>query len=66
MYERRLKSISLLPPAEDAGYTQLPYESITKDEYLDKIENLKPLKLNGDTHDIMTEDKFCDGDSCTI
>ena len=66
MYERRLKSISLLPPAEDAGYKQLPYETISEEEYLNKIKNLKNLKLSGDTHDNLTEDKFCDGESCTI
>ena len=64
--ERKLKSISLLPPAEDAGYKQLPYEQITKDEYYDKIANIKPLNLKGNTHDIQSEDKFCDGDNCTI
>jgi adenosylcobalamin-dependent ribonucleoside-triphosphate reductase len=66
MYERKLKSISLLPPAEDAGYKQLPYEQITKDEYYDKVSNIKPLDLKGNTHDIESEDKFCDGDNCTI
>ena len=66
MYERRLKSISLLPPAEDAGYQQLPYERITEEDYYKKTSNLKELKLNGNTHDVLSEDKFCDGDSCTI
>lgn len=66
MYERKLKSISLLPPAEDAGYQQLPYEEITEDQYRDIVKNIKPLVLNGDTHDSSTEDKFCDGDSCVI
>ena len=66
MYERKLKSISLLPPAEEAGYKQLPYEKITEEEYLYKIKNIKELKLSGNTHDISSEDKFCDGDSCTI
>lgn len=66
MYERRLKSISLLPPAEDSGYQQLPYEQITEAQYYDKISNIKELNLIGDTHDITTEDKFCDGDTCLI
>lgn len=66
MYERRLKSISLLPPAEDSGYKQLPYEEITAEQYNEKIKDLKPLQLSGNTHDSSTEDKFCDGDSCTI
>ena len=66
MYERKLKSISLLPPAEDAGYKQLPYEQISSLEYKEMTKNLKPLKLSGNTHDITAEDKFCDGDTCTI
>lgn len=66
MYERKLKSISLLPPAETAGYKQLPYEKITQEQYESKIKDLKPLQLNGNTHDIMSEDKFCDGDTCSI
>ncbi len=66
MYERKLKSISLLPPAEDAGYQQLPYERITKEQYNEKTSNLRELKLNGNTHDVSSQDKFCDGDSCII
>jgi ribonucleoside-triphosphate reductase (thioredoxin) len=66
MYERKLKSISLLPPAEDAGYKQLPYEQISELDYQEKVKNIRPLKLSGNTHDAATEDKFCDGDTCTI
>jgi len=66
MYERRLKSISLLPPAEDAGYEQLPYEEITKQKYEEIISKIKKLNLLGNTHDISAEDKFCDSDSCLI
>lgn len=66
MYERSLKSISLLPPAEDAGYKQLPYEEITEAQYYDKISKVTKLKLSGNTHDIEAEERFCDGDSCTI
>ena len=64
MYERRLKSVSLLPPAEDAGYKQLPYEQITEEEYHNRIKNLKPLQLNKAVHEVT--EKFCDSDSCTI
>lgn len=64
MYERKLKSISLLPDAETAGYTQLPYEEITEEQYMQMLQEIKPLNLNQNVHD--TDDKFCDGDSCVI
>lgn len=64
MFERKLKSVSLLPPAEDAGYQQLPYEEITKKEYNEKIKDLKPLNLNNAIHEVT--EKFCDSDHCTI
>lgn len=64
MYERKLKSISLLPDAETAGYTQLPYEEITEEQYSEMLKEIKPLDLNQNVHD--TDDKFCDGDACVI
>ena len=64
MYERNLKSISLLPHAESAGYKQLPYEEITEEKYNSMLSQLKPLVLNGNTHEV--QDKFCDSDTCTI
>ena len=49
----------------------MPYEEITKEEYLNKIQKLKPLNLgNSDTSFVAAGDpvaeKFCDGDKCTI
>lgn len=64
MYDRTLKSISLLPHAESSGYEQLPYEEISEETYLKMLSNVKPLVLTGNTHE--TEDKFCDSDSCAI
>lgn len=64
MYERSLKSISLLPEAESAGYVQLPYEEITEQRYNEIKAKLKPLQLTGNTHEI--DEKFCDSDTCTI
>ena len=64
MYERDLKSISLLPHAESSGYEQLPYEEISRETYLEMLSNLKPLVLTGNTHE--AEDKFCDSDTCMI
>lgn len=63
VYEDQLKSISLLPLSEH-GYVQAPYIEITKEEF-DKISaNIKPLNLNQAQHE--ADDKFCDGDTCTV
>jgi hypothetical protein len=62
-FQSQLKSISLMPLAEH-GYVQAPYEEITQTKYEEMIKNLKPLELNSVLHE--TEDKFCDGDVCTI
>ena len=63
MYERKLKSVSLLP-SEDHGYKQAPYEKISQEEYRQLISKIKPLNLNAAVHEV--DEKFCDGDSCKI
>ena len=67
-YETDLKSISMLPLADsDHGYVQPPYESISEDRYWEMMNKITPLNLEStETHDISAEDKFCDGDTCTI
>lgn len=62
-FENRLKSISFLPISEH-GYAQAPYETISESDYNTLTENIKPMLLTIDGHDV--EDKFCDGDSCEI
>lgn len=63
LYQSRLKSVSFLP-AEDHGYVQAPYITITKDEYEEAASKIKPLKLSGDTNEMI--DAYCDGDACLI
>ena len=63
MYEDKMKSVSLLPIL-DHGYAQAPYITITKEEYETLTANLKPLDLTDSFHE--AEDKFCDGEACTI
>lgn len=63
VFENRLKSISFLPISEH-GYAQAPYETITESEYDALVSQIKPMLLETDSHEI--DDKFCDGDSCTI
>ena len=68
IYEADLKSISMLPLAdEDHGYVQAPYETITEDQYWQMMSKLSPLNLTAtETHDVSAEDKFCDGGTCTL
>jgi intein/homing endonuclease len=63
MYETRLKSISFLP-LSDHGYKLAPYETITKSEFENYSARLLPLDLSQSTHEV--EDKFCDGDKCSV
>ena len=63
IFETQLKSISLLPLVEH-GYAQAPYITITKEEYEEVTSKLKPLILTNAVHE--AEDKFCDGDTCTV
>lgn len=63
LYQSRLKSVSFLP-AEDHGYVQAPYITIGKKEYEEAVAKLKPLKLHGDTNELI--DAYCDGDVCVL
>ena len=65
-FESRLKAVSVLPLNDsDHGYVQAPYIEITKEQYEQLASQIKPLVLGSfNAHD--KEDKFCDGDSCTI
>ena len=67
-FESTLKSISLLPLADsDHQYVQAPYIKITKEDYERISSGITTLNLaDENTHDVNAEDKFCDGDSCTI
>jgi len=63
IFETRLKSISLLPISEH-GYEQAPYIAIEKQQYDELTRDLKPLILKTSMHE--AEDKFCDGEACTL
>jgi ribonucleotide reductase alpha subunit len=65
-YEDRLKGISFLP-MRDHGYQQAPYEEISEQEYEEMRRDIKPLQAqNGSRLQHDQEDKFCDGEACTI
>lgn len=63
LYENRLKSVSFLPK-KDHGYEQAPYIPITEEEYKTLSEGITPIEIKVAVND--QQDKFCDGDKCTI
>ena len=67
VYQYQLKGVSLLPRAPKLAYKQLPYESITEQEYNEAIRKLKRVdfsSLHGDNHS--APDKFCDSTRCDV
>jgi len=45
-FQYELKGISLLPKEKDV-YPQMPYEKITKEEYLERSKKIKPIDFSG-------------------
>ncbi len=70
-YEDKIKAVSFLPLSEH-GYAQAPYETITKEQYEERIKHIKKLdltKVKVNIEDDIKEkekNKFCDGDKCII
>jgi ribonucleoside-triphosphate reductase len=66
LFQYSLKGISFLPKAEIAKYPQMPYETITKDEYEKKIKIIKPMLFRDTAKEQATPELYCDGDSCSL
>jgi ribonucleoside-triphosphate reductase (thioredoxin) len=67
MYEGKLKSVSFLPMGNDT-YPQMPYTSITEEEYWKYWEVLQPVDMSvlyGIGEDAVG-DKYCTTDVCEI
>lgn len=62
--EDALKGISFLPLATGT-YAQMPYETITQEEYENMSKNLKDIDMASVAEEGEAP-KFCDGDTCTI
>ncbi|MFP4177063.1 MAG: fused protease/ribonucleoside-triphosphate reductase [Candidatus Brocadiia bacterium] len=61
-YENHLKSIVFLPSRRH-GYRQLPYETITEEEYRRQLSTIEPIR--GELgHENRLEAGFCDGQAC--
>ncbi len=63
-YEDKLKSVSFLP-SEQAGYEQMPYEEITKEQYEEMASKITSYSLDSSRDRILGE-KFCDSDKCEV
>ena len=61
-----IKSVSMLPHTQEGVYKQAPYQGITKEEYEQKLADIRPI----DWHQYGGSDgqmpKFCTNDVCTL
>ena len=66
IFQYQLKGISFLPKTDLGSYPQMPYEEITKEEYLKIKENIKPIIFNDVKNNKVEVERFCTNDTCTI
>lgn len=66
MYESQLKSISFLPVRGDEVYAQAPYERITAEQYKERVARLKTVNFDAVEDIDKKEERFCDGEVCTL
>lgn len=66
VYESQLKSVSFLPVRGDQVYQLAPYESITAEQYKQRISNLRPINFDAVEDIDKKEERFCDGEICTL
>lgn len=64
-FQYQLKGVSFLPRHAEGAYPQMPYESITREQYEKLTASLKPLKIGRIVEEAEPE-QFCDGDTCQI
>jgi len=53
-------------PISEHGYVQAPYETITKEQYLEMSKDLKAVIFDNVSEGDVVAPKFCDGSSCEI
>lgn len=64
-YQYQLKGISFLPRIEAGAYPQMPYEGITREEYENRTNRLRPLNFLVTSEEAQVE-RFCTNDTCTL
>jgi adenosylcobalamin-dependent ribonucleoside-triphosphate reductase len=62
-FKYELKSISFLPQLEMGAYAQMPYETITREKYLNMTAGILPMHFMEMKEDAEME-KYCDGSVC--
>lgn len=68
LYADSLKCVSMLPITEEGQYQQMPYESITKEQYLSMQKNITQIPNIGKymSEIIKMKDQYCENDSCLV
>jgi ribonucleoside-diphosphate reductase alpha chain len=65
-YIHLIKSVSMLPHTEAGAYAQMPYEGITKEQYEERLKNLKAIDWSSFCKSDGMDSKFCTNESCDI
>ena len=60
------KGLSFLPKLEGGAYPQMPYESITKDEYTKMAKKITPLDFSKMDAVEAIGEKYCETDKCEL
>lgn len=65
-FQYQLKGISFLPLKKKKAYKQMPYETITVEEYDRLTAKLKPLRLRNIENEQAEVERFCNNDTCQL
>lgn len=65
-YQYQLKTVSFLPRPKTGIFQQMPYESISEQEYTTIVDNLQPLNFNNISNEQADPERFCSNDACTV
>lgn len=65
-FQYQLKGISFLPKATSAAYRQMPYETITEEQYNTMVKGLKTPSFKKIKNEEADVEKFCNNDVCMI
>lgn len=60
-----IKSVSMLPHSDTGSYDQMPYEGITREEYLKKSQDIGQVDWSNFLEEGV-EPVFCTGDKCSL
>ena len=60
------KSVSLLPHTPEGKFQQMPEQGITKEEYEKRVREIKKIDWAGYHGSDGQDEKYCEGDRCTV